>query len=122
MATIDKSKWRVAADLMSKAIHGQPARLEIASQALGDQVEVEWAPLLGVTYDPKDDIFEIQLQGLDHLISHPRMFAVRERDELAESLVVVDGDGAEHIVRFRDPIPLPPTPDTPEFSGGPESY
>jgi hypothetical protein len=110
MATVDKSHWQAAADLLSEAIHGQPARLEIASQSLGDQVEAEWTPLRGITYDPKDDIFEIQLEGIDHLISHPRLFAVREHDDLADSLVVIDGDGAEHILQFRDPLPLPPTP------------
>jgi len=110
MATVDKSNWRVAADLLSKAIHGQAARVEVVSEDLGDQVEAEWAPLLGVTYDPKDDLFEIQLEGVDHLISHPRTFAVRERDGLADSLAVVDGDGTEHIVQLRDPIALPPTP------------
>jgi hypothetical protein len=110
MATVDRSKWQAAADLLSKAMHGQPARLEIASQPLGDQVAAEWTPVLGITYDPKDDLFEIQMEGLDHLVSHPRLFAVREHDEMADGLVVVDGDGAEHIVQFRDPLPLPPTP------------
>jgi hypothetical protein len=110
MATVDKSKWQAAADLLSKAIHGQPARVEVASQQLGDQIEAEWAPLLGITYDPKDDLFEIQLEGVDHLVSHPRLFAVRERGGLADSLAVIDGEGTEHIVQLRIPIALPPTP------------
>jgi hypothetical protein len=110
MATVDKSEWRAATELLSRAIHGQPARLEVASLRLGDQVAAEWAPLLGVSYDPKDDVFEIQLEGLDHLVSHPRMFALREREGLADSLAVIDGEGTEHIVQFRQPIPLPPTP------------
>jgi hypothetical protein len=110
MATVDKSEWQAAADLLSRAIHGQPARVEIASEGLGDQIQAEWAPLLGVTYDPKDDLFEIQLEGLDHLVRHPRLFAVRERDGLADSLAMVDGEGNEHIVQLRDPIALPPTP------------
>jgi hypothetical protein len=110
MATVDKSEWQAATELLSRAIHGQPARLEVASLRLGDQIAAEWAPLLGVSYDPKDDVFEIQLEGLDHLVSHPRMFALREREGLADSLAVIDGEGTEHIVQFRQPIPLPPTP------------
>jgi hypothetical protein len=110
MTTVDKSEWQAATELLSRAIHGQPARLEVASLRLGDQVAAEWAPLLGVSYDPKDDVFEIQLEGLDHLVSHPRMFALREREGLADSLAVIDGEGTEHIVQFRQPIPLPPTP------------
>ena len=110
MTTVDKSEWQAATELLSRAIHGQPARLEVASLRLGDQIAAEWAPLLGVSYDPKDDVFEIQLEGLDHLVSHPRMFALREREGLADSLAVIDGEGTEHIVQFRQPIPLPPTP------------
>jgi hypothetical protein len=110
MATVDKSNWQAAADLLSRAIHGQAARVEVASEDLGDQVQAEWAPLLGVTYDPKGNLFEIQLEGLDHLVRDPRLFAVRERDGLADSLAVVDGKGIEHIVQLRDPIALPPTP------------
>jgi hypothetical protein len=110
MPIVDKSKWQAAADLLSRQIHGQPARLEVASLRLGDQVEAEWAPLLGVTYDPKDDVFEIQLEGVDHLVPHPRSFAIRERGSLADSLMVVDDEGIEHILQLRQPIPLPPTP------------
>jgi hypothetical protein len=110
MPTVDKSKWQAATDLLSRQIHGQPARLEVASLKLGDQVEAEWTPLLGVTYDPKDDLFEIRLEGLDHLVTHPRQFAIRERAGLADSLMVVDGEGIEHILQLRQPIALPPTP------------
>jgi hypothetical protein len=110
MAMLDKPRWQAAADLLSRTLHGQPARLEVASLDLGDQIEVEWAPLLGVSYDPKDDLFEIQLEGVDHLVSHPRTFAIRERGGLADSLAVVDDQGAEHIVQLRQPVALPPPP------------
>lgn len=110
MAQLDKSKWQSASELLSRALHGQPARLEVASEGLGDQIAVEWAPLLGVTYDPKDDLFEIQLEGVDHLVSHPRTFAIRERGGEADSLEVVDDQGVEHIVQLRHPIALPPSP------------
>src|ERR1700751_840083 len=112
MAVVDKSNWRPAADLLSRAIHGQMARLEIAAKPIGDQIDVDWAPLLGVTYDPKDDLFEIQLEGVDHLVRHPRSFAIREHDGLADGLEVLDEDGAGHIVTLREPIELPSTPDT----------
>lgn len=113
MAMVEKGNWREAADLLSRAIHGQMARLEVADATLGEQVAAEWAPLEGVSYDPKDDLFEIQLEGLDHLVFHPRMFAIVEHDGVADSLAVVDGRGAQHIVQLREPIALPPTPDAP---------
>jgi Family of unknown function (DUF5335) len=110
MSMVDKSHWQAATDLLSRQIHGQPARLEVASLRLGDQVAAEWSPLLGVTYDPKDDLFEIRLEGLDHLVTHPSRFDIHERAGLADSLMVVDGDGIEHILQLRQPIQLPPTP------------
>jgi hypothetical protein len=110
MSMVEKGKWQAAADLFSRAIHGQAARLEIVAQSLGDQVEAEWVPLRGITYDPKDDLFEIQLDGVDHLVRHPRQFGVQEQAGLAHSLAVVDDAGTEHILRLREPIALPPTP------------
>ena len=38
------------------------------SLKLGDQVAAEWLPFFGITYDPKDDIFEIALDGVDRQI------------------------------------------------------
>ncbi|HKR89998.1 MAG TPA: DUF5335 family protein [Phenylobacterium sp.] len=110
MTMVDKSNWRPAADLLSRTLRGQLARLEVADQKLGDQIEAEWTPLLGVSYDPKDDLFEIQLEGVDHLVRHPRSFAIREHGGLADSVAVGDDQGAEHIVTLREPIMLPPTP------------
>lgn len=110
MAQLDKSRWQAATNLLSQSLHGQPARLEVVSEDIGDQTAVDWAPLLGVTYDPKDDLFEIQLEGVDHLVSHPRTFAIRERDGQADSLEVIDDQGVEHIVQLRHPMALPPTP------------
>jgi hypothetical protein len=110
MGQLDKSKWQAAAELLSRNLRGQPARLEVVSEEIGDQIAVDWAPLLGVTYDPKDDLFEIQLEGVDHLVSHPRTFAIRESAGMADSLEVIDDQGAEHIVQLRHPMFLPPPP------------
>jgi len=110
MSMVEKGKWQAAADLFSRAIHGEAARLEIVAAALGAQAEAERSPFRGITYDPKDDLFEIQLEGVDHLVRHPRQFAIQERAGLAHSLAVVDDAGTEHILQLRKPIPLPPTP------------
>ena len=41
-------------------------------EATGDQTQAEWLPLLGITYEPRDNIVEIALDGVDHMISKPR--------------------------------------------------
>ena len=35
-------------------------------------------PLIGVTYDPKSDLVEIALEGLDHMIGRPREIYVQD--------------------------------------------
>ncbi len=110
MPTIDKSNWRDTTTMLSRAIHGQPARLAVGALSIGMQEEVVWRPLLGLTYDPKGDLFDLQFDGLDHLVRHPLQFDIREQTGQASSLAIIDEEGAEHIVIFRDPVSLPPLP------------
>jgi hypothetical protein len=44
----------------------ETSRAAICGLALGDQIAANWLPLLGITYEPKDDLLEIALEGLDH--------------------------------------------------------
>lgn len=108
MPTIDKPYWRDTTTMLSKVIHGQPARLVVGALSIGMQEEVLWRPMLGLTYDPKDDLFDLQFDGLDHLVRHPRQFDVREQTGQASSFAIIDDEGAEHIVIFREPVSLPP--------------
>jgi hypothetical protein len=87
---------------------GKQAELEAASLGLGDQVAVEWVALGGITYDPKDDLVEVILEDLDHLIRKPQEIWVDEEGLALASLEVVDGEGVRHILKLRDPLLLPP--------------
>ena len=51
----------------------------MASLDLGDQTQAEWLPLLGISYDPRDDVVDIALDGLDHMIHKPRENLPRQR-------------------------------------------
>ena len=46
---LEKTEWRRFFDWVSKGLVGKRAEIEIASLALGDQIEAEWLPLLGIT-------------------------------------------------------------------------
>src|SRR5437764_15131544 len=65
---VDKRDWRAFFDWLSQNLLGARAEIEVASLDLGDQIETEWLPLLGITYNAKDDVLEGALDGLDHLI------------------------------------------------------
>jgi Family of unknown function (DUF5335) len=69
---LDKNQWRMFFDRLSKTLQGQQAEIEVASLSFGDQVEAELLPLHGITYDPNDDLVEVALEGLDHMIRKPR--------------------------------------------------
>ena len=104
---LEKSQWRTYFDRMSKALVGKRAEIEVASLKLGDQIQAEWLPLLGISYDPKDDIIEIALEGVDHLIPKPREVYVEENGLKLSSLEVIDAEGTHQIIVLKDPMMLP---------------
>jgi hypothetical protein len=104
---LDKPLWRPYFDSVSKALTGKRAEIEVASLQLGDQVEAEWLPLLGIAYDPKDDLIEVGLEGLDHLIRKPLEVWIEGEGLDLTAIEVVDADGVRRIVTLRDPLMLP---------------
>jgi hypothetical protein len=104
---LDKKEWKLFFDRVSKIMEGKQAEIEVASLTLGDQLEAEWPPLIGLTYDPKDDVFEVALEGVDHLISKPREIYVDGSPVELNGLEVIDAEGVKQIVKLRDPLMLP---------------
>lgn len=112
MATVklDKGVWQTYFDRITKLVVGKQTEIEVVSLKLGDQLEAEWVPLLGITYDPKNDLVEVLLEGLDHLIRNPRDIYVDEGPAGLTSMEVTDADGVRQIIRLRDPLMLPYVP------------
>lgn len=105
---VPKAEWKHFFEGMSHALIGRRAEIEVASLDLGDQIVAEWVPLLGITYDSKDDLLDVALDQANHLIRHPRDILV-ERDAAGlTSVAVIDEAGARQIVRLKDPLMLPP--------------
>ena len=105
---LEKRQWQGYFDRLSKGLAGKQAEIEVASLALGAQVEAEWMPLLGIVYEPRTDVVEIALEGLDHMIRRPREIYAAEEGVVLASLEIVDGADVRHIVRLRQPLSLPP--------------
>ncbi len=105
---LEKSEWGPYFDSLSKVLGGAQAEIEIASLELGDQIEANWLPLIGLVYDPKDDLVEVALEGLDHMIRHPQEIYVDDGAGALASVEIVDGDDNRQIVSFREPLALPP--------------
>jgi hypothetical protein len=109
LQSVPKSEWRSVFDRMSRALLGKWAEIEVASLDLGDQIMAEWVPLLGITYDSKDDLIDVALDRFNHLIRRPREITVDESPTGLGSVAIIDEGGARQVVKFKDPLMLPPT-------------
>jgi hypothetical protein len=105
--TIPQAEWRAFFDSMADALVGKRAEVEAASLDLGDQIVAEWVPLLGVTYDAQDDLLDVALSGLNHLIRRPREIYVQESPKGVQTVAVVSADGVKQILHLKDPFMLP---------------
>jgi hypothetical protein len=108
LMNVPRTEWQAFFDRMSKALVGTRAEIEVASLDLGDQIVAEWVPLVGITYDSRDDLLDVALERTSHEILHPTMIAVEESATGLASVAVVDAEGERQVIRFRTPISLPP--------------
>jgi len=104
---IKKAEWEAFCATVSKALEGSNAEIEVASLDLGDQIESEWAPFIGITYDPEDDIFDIALEETDHIVYQPKELVADVDDMEINTLQITDSEGRHHLVRLRDALMLP---------------
>jgi hypothetical protein len=103
---IDRTRWAPFFDSIAKSLIGKQAEIEVASLDLGDQIEAQWAPLIGISYDEKDDLIEIALDELDHLIRSPREVFVDYGVGGIVAILIRDRDGNRQIVTLKDPLAL----------------
>ena len=109
MATqqLQRAEWQPYFDRVSRTLGGERAEIETAGLPVGDQINQEWTLLNGLAYDPKDDVFEIVTETLDHLIYRPREIYVDQAGTALRSVEVVDSDGNHQIVKLKQPVSLP---------------
>ncbi len=104
---LEKAHWQGYFDALAKVLPGKQAEIAVNALNIGAQSESEYAPFAGIVYDPKSDILEVLLEGWDHTIPHPREVFVDHDGVNLNSVMIMDDDGVQQIVRLRDPIALP---------------
>ncbi|HLT47264.1 MAG TPA: DUF5335 family protein [Rubricoccaceae bacterium] len=77
------------------------AEIRVFSPEDGAQPETRWLPLLGLTYDPKDDLLDVAVEGLDHLVGHPEAIYVDEAHGRLDRFEVVRRDGTREVIEIR---------------------
>jgi hypothetical protein len=103
---LPRTQWQSFFDGIADALLGKRIEIEAASLAGGDQIVAEWIPLIGITYDSRDDLLDVAATGLDHLIRAPRDISVQEGEHGVESVAVVSADGTKHVLRLKEPLML----------------
>jgi CRP/FNR family transcriptional regulator, nitrogen fixation regulation protein len=103
---LEKSDWRYYSAHLSKALANRRSEANTASLAVSRQVAAEWVPLLGVTYETKEDLFEIALQHLEHRVRFPRTIYVDEGPKGTAGFEVIDFAGLRHSVQLSHPVKI----------------
>jgi hypothetical protein len=103
---LDKAEWRGFLESLTRALQGAQAEIDAMSLSIGAQAQTSWLPLLGLTYDEKDDVLEVALEGLDHLIRKPAEIFFDAEAGMIGSLEVTDQTEVKQIVKFRQPLAL----------------
>jgi Family of unknown function (DUF5335) len=114
---LDAEKWAEYFDSIAPGIDGLLVTIEVMSEQLGDQLDVEQLPLQAIGYDPKDDVLEVAVGGrgirypvlLRHFISNPRTVSVEESSPLSPTAILVtDASGVRTLIRLFEPTALEP--------------
>jgi hypothetical protein len=106
---IPRDEWERYFDLFTQRHlrdDGAPkaATIELLSPRLGDQLEAVVVPLIGFSYDPRNEAFEVLLADRDHFIYAPEEIWVVEEDGgdgFLSTLELVQHDGARDIIYVR---------------------
>jgi hypothetical protein len=103
---IDKTDWMVYFDTFSKKFlkDKQPeyAEIRVMSDEIGVQSETQWTPLMGISYNPKDDTLDINVEHLNRMIVHPvEIYVDQEENGWLTSIEVTESDGTKDIIEIR---------------------
>jgi hypothetical protein len=110
-------KWVEYFDSIAPRIEGLLVTIEVMSEQLGDQTDVERLPVQAIGYDPKDDLLEVSVGGrstrypvvLRHFISSPQAISVEDSPPLSPSAILIeDASGARTLIRLFEPAALEP--------------
>jgi hypothetical protein len=74
--------------------------VEVLSTDWGDQLAARGAHLYGITYDPKGNALEFELEGGDHRVYKPKeVWTAEAGDGFVNAIEVVRDDGTREIAR-----------------------
>jgi hypothetical protein len=114
---LDGASWAGYFDSLTQSREGLLVTIELMSEELGDQSDVERMPLQAISYDPRDDVLEVAVGGrgvrypivLRHFISNPKTISVEEDGEPSPiAILVTDPSGVRTLIQLFEAPELEP--------------
>jgi hypothetical protein len=108
-------RWVEYFDEIASSVEGLLVTIEVMSERLGDQLDVERLPLQTIGYDHNDNMLEIAVGGrgtrypvvLRHFISRPETISVEESGSpVPSAILVTDASGDRTLIRLFEPATL----------------
>ncbi|NPA94946.1 MAG: hypothetical protein GXO58_05920 [Thermodesulfobacteria bacterium] len=98
--------WKDYFDELYKKLKGKEDKVEIEIEApsVFEGEEAKGLSLIGLSYDPKDKVFSVMCENLEHMIHKPQEICVEEEDGGVKQIRAVDGTGVEHFIKFAIPL------------------
>jgi hypothetical protein len=107
LTQLAKPRWQAYFDRLAVTLRSTRVEIEVTGLGLGQQVEADWIPLIGLSYDPRGDVFAVIAEGVEHLIRHPKQIHVDQELDWVNSVEAIDAEGTHHIVLFKESLRLP---------------
>ena len=102
---LEKEKWADELAYLWKRLDGKQVEVEVEALKLGDQIEAEHVPLRGLSYDPKDDVVQVWVGEIDHLIHKPqKIMVVHDDDGRLVGIDITDAEGEQHLIVPQEPV------------------
>ena len=105
--TIPPAQWRTLFDSLARIHGGDAATLEILAADLGAQMEVEDAPLSGISYDSSGLELHFAPHGghVVHRIAKPKRVAIEEGEDGLVAAIEIEADGEPtRVLRLSAPV------------------
>ena len=103
---IPREHWAEYFDSLSKRFFrdDQPevATIAVTSRLAGDRTAVHGARIIGITYDRHDDVLDVALEGVDHLVYRPtEIRVIEDTDGFVRELMVKHKGGPREVIALK---------------------
>ena len=91
---LDRDEWHDFLENLTRTVRGRQTAVEIASADFGDQRLVENVPLLGLSYDTRGDMLEVEFETIGHRVLKPTALFV---DQPPAGMIGIELEGSLEV-------------------------